>query len=214
LNACFYNRAWILFLINPVKVNMKIMRVARLGLLTLLLGPGILSAEVVYINDVLRVGVRPEPNNSVSPVNVVMTGMKLEVLDRSEGFIQIRTEQGVEGWIKEIYASGQRPAQLELADLRQKHQQLVGESSQASETIKAANEANAALQQQLDELKEQNQVMAAELQEIRKNTETDSSLMIFVISGLLMLALFVAGLVIGISWHRQQVTKRLGGLRF
>jgi hypothetical protein len=56
--------------------------------------------------------------------------------------------------------------------------------------------------------------MAVELQETRKNTETDSSMMIFIISGLLMIALFVAGLVIGISWHRQQVTKRLGGLRF
>jgi SH3 domain protein len=213
LTACFYNRLDTTFN-KSVKVKMNIMRVTRALLLAMLLGPGILCAEVVYINDVLRVGVRPEPNNSVSPINVVMTGMKLEVLDRSEGFIQIRTEQGVEGWIKEIYASGKRPAQLELADLQQKHQQLVDESSQASDKIKAVNEANAALQQQLDELKKQNQVMAVELQETRKNTETDSSMMIFIISGLLMIALFVAGLVIGISWHRQQVTKRLGGLRF
>jgi hypothetical protein len=95
LTACFYNRLDTTFN-KSVKVKMNIMRVTRALLLAMLLGPGILCAEVVYINDVLRVGVRPEPNNSVSPINVVMTGMKLEVLDRSEGFIQIRTEQGVE----------------------------------------------------------------------------------------------------------------------
>lgn len=189
-------------------------RLTRVILLVLLLGPGLLCAEVVYINDVLRVGVRPEPNNIVAPTHVVMTGMKLEVLDRSEGFIQIRTEQGVEGWIKEIYVSGQRPAQLELADLKEKYQQLVDDSSQANDKIKAANDANTALQQQLDELLEQNRLMQTELQEIRAKTETDDSMMIFLISGLLMIVLFVAGLLIGISWHRQQVTKRLGGLRF
>lgn len=193
---------------------MNISRIVRLVLLPLLLGPGILYAEVVYINDVLRVGVRPEPNNSVAPVSVVMTGMKLEVLDRSEGFVQIRTEQGVEGWIKEMYVSGQRPAQLELADLQNRYQQLVDDSSTATEKIQAANEANAALQQEVDQLKEQNQQLQSRLQEVSSNTPSESSMKLYIISGLLMIVLFVVGLATGISWHRQQVTKRLGGLRF
>ena len=193
---------------------MKYTRIRKLVLAVLLLTPAILQAETVYINDVLRVVVRPEPSNSVTPTGVVITGMKLEVLERSEGFIRIRNEQGLEGWIKEMYVSEQPPAQLELAELQRKYQQLVEEGGQANEKIKASDEQRASLQSQVEALKADNVELQDELQEYRRKTDKDSTIGIYIIIGLSMVVLFLAGLVIGINWHRQQVTKKLGGLRF
>lgn len=176
--------------------------------------PGTLLAEVVYVNDTMRVGVRPEPSNNVGPVDVVMTGMKLEVLERSDGYIKIRTEKGVEGWIKEIYVSDKLPAQLELAQLQKKYQQLVLESSKSGDLIKAAEEAKTILSEEVNALKEQNRNLQAELQEHRKSADGDRKSFLYLWFGLIVVGVFIAGLVIGVSWHRRKVMQRLGGLRF
>ena len=60
-------------------------------------------AESVYVSDNLRVGVRPEPDNGYAPVGVVTTGMKLDVLERKEGYLKVRTDTDLVGWIKDIY---------------------------------------------------------------------------------------------------------------
>ena len=48
---------------------------------------GLVQAKTVYINDQLRVGIRPEPNNDSAPLVVVMTGDKLELLDSNSGYV-------------------------------------------------------------------------------------------------------------------------------
>jgi len=189
----------------------------QLLLLTVFLNillPGMALAEVVYINDTMRVGVRPQPSNDVGPIDVVMTGMKLEVLERSDGYIKIRSEKGIEGWIKEIYVSEKLPAQLELEKLQKEYQQLLSDSSKSADVIKAAEQARTALSKELNVLKEQNQDLLAELQELKKTTDGDRASFIYLWLGLLVVVLFIGGIVIGVSWHRQQVMKKLGGLRF
>lgn len=199
------------FVRKPIS-NMK--RFMLLTVILYLLLPGMLLAEVVYINDTMRVGVRPEPSNDVGPVAVVMTGMKLEVLERSDGYIRIRSDNGIEGWIKEIYVSEKLPAQLELAKLQKEYQQLVSDSSKSADVIKAAEQAKVALAEELNVLKEQNRDLQAELQELKKVTDGDRASYIYVWLGLLVVVLFIGGIFIGVNWHRQQVMKKLGGLRF
>lgn len=67
---------------------------------TALICSDIHSGRYCYVNDSLRIGVRAEPNTSVAPQNVVITGMQLEVLEREGSYIKIRSDDGVEGWIK------------------------------------------------------------------------------------------------------------------
>jgi len=199
------------FVIKPIS------KMKQLLLLTVFLNillPGMALAEVVYINDTMRVGVRPQPSNDVGPIDVVMTGMKLEVLERSDGYIKIRSEKGIEGWIKEIYVSEKLPAQLELEKLQKEYQQLLSDSSKSADVIKAAEQARTALSKELNVLKEQNQDLLAELQELKKTTDGDRASFIYLWLGLLVVVLFIGGIVIGVSWHRQQVMKKLGGLRF
>ena len=65
----------------------------------LMLSIPLAGAETVYVTDNLRIGVRPEPDNNAPPVGVVISGMKLEVLKRSDDYVKIRSSEGVEGWI-------------------------------------------------------------------------------------------------------------------
>ena len=51
------------------------------------------SSQSIFVNDNLRVGVRAEPSTQVVPFSVVITGMKLKVLDKIDGYIKIETKK-------------------------------------------------------------------------------------------------------------------------
>jgi len=166
-------------------------------------------AKSVFVNDQLRVGVRPEPSQTSAPIGVVLTGMKLQVISRQDPFIKIRTDKGLEGWIKDIYVTDKVPAILRLKDLDKKFKKTKQEMVDIEKTKSALEEANAILNDQIDTLKAQR----AELQknqaiQIVSSAKSMSGVQIAWIIGCLVL-----GAAIGYFWHRYQSMKRLGGLR-
>ena len=115
----------------------------------LLLQPLWAVAEQVYINDTLRVGVRPSPSGSVAPLAVVTTGMRLQVLDRVEGYLKIRGKNNVEGWIKDIYVVDEAPSIIKLHALRTKHAAAMTELKRLKADLQVAAEATQVLSEQL-----------------------------------------------------------------
>ncbi len=166
-------------------------------------------AQSVFVNDQLRVGVRPEPSQLVAPVGVVLTGMKLQVLERKDPFIKIRTEKGLEGWIKDIYVTDKTPAILRVKDLQNQQKKVQQELQDVVKTKTALEEANAILNDRIDALKAQR----AEFQrnqaiQIISSAKSGSGVsIIWSIGGI------VIGFILGYLWHRHQSMKRLGGLR-
>lgn len=175
--------------------------------------PAMAVAEIVYVIDTLRVGVRAEPDNTMVPAGVVVTGMKLEVLDRADGYIKIRTEQGVEGWIKDIYVTSELPARLQLAKLNEQHTQTVAEADKKDEFIKSLDTRNAALSEELDSLKQTNSELRSELLKNQRSSVTDSAPVRYSLMVLLLIVLVIGAFAAGVYWHRKQTMKRLGGLR-
>ena len=177
------------------------------AVLLLLVQVPVAHAEEVYISDRLRVGVRPEPGQQYAPINVVVTGMKLKVLARKDGFIKIRSESGIEGWIRDIYAVDKPPAELRLKKLEKAHAKLKQELNRANETVKAMEDAQTVLNEQIDRLKAQR----AELQRnqaVLIASDPDRGFWWF-----MLVLVGVAGVVLGYLWHRYQTMRRLGGLR-
>lgn len=173
----------------------------------LLLDVPLVYAEEVYISDRLRVGVRPQAGQQFAPVNVVVTGMKLKVLERKNGFIKIRSESGIEGWIKDIYVVDKPPAELQLKELEATHSKLKQELDKANETIKAMDDAQVVLNEQIDRLKAQR----AELQRnqaVLIASDPDRGFWWFVV-----ILVGIGGGALGYLWHRYQTMRRLGGLR-
>lgn len=80
--------------------------------------------DIGYVNDTLRVGIRPQPNNKSKPLGLVVTGDKLEILARDGNYVQIRTDSGLEGWVKKNYITKNQPASARLKQMQERFDTL------------------------------------------------------------------------------------------
>lgn len=168
-------------------------------------------AETVYVSDELRVGIRPEPDIGYSPVGVVVTGMKLDVLDRQAGFVKIKTDDGMIGWIKDIYATDKKPAMLRLQHLQKKHTVVANQLKEISKDLKTLESSNQSLNEQVEELKQERaewQLLQAKLASSQQQAKSTWYWWLMA-----LVVVLVGSFVGGIQWHRIQAMKRLGGLR-
>ena len=152
------------------------LRIATLALLVWSI-PVHSLAETVYVSDSLRVGVRAEPDNSISPHGVVVTGMQLEVLERANGFIKIHSEGGVEGWIKDSYVTTTKPAKLELTAVRAEQAKLQMQLANQDKLLKDATTKAAALSAELQSTKTSNTELRARLTETTKGKTSHANQM-------------------------------------
>lgn len=174
--------------------------------------PFLSLAETVYVSDSLRVGVRSEPNNTVPPHGVVVTGMQLEVLERAHGYIKIRNGKGVEGWIKDVYVTTDKPAKLELSDMQKEQATLQSKLAEQEKRIKDNNARTGALSAELDKLKSENRRLQTQVKVTVSDTK-DNQTVGYLLYAAWLVMVAVAGFVAGAVWHRRQAMKRLGGLR-
>jgi SH3 domain protein len=180
-------------------------------LLSLFSVPAQAETDFVYINDVLRVGVRPEPDSRVTPIGVVVTGMKLEVLDRRENYVQIRTDKGLTGWIKGIYVTQEPPAVIQLKQLKDGQKDANEKLDELQQNLKVLQEANNTLNEQVDQLKSERSELQMRLAQNTSGQQQNHHFWIWWLIGLCGVA--VAAFTGGIAWHRQETSRRLGGLR-
>ncbi len=168
-------------------------------------------AETVYVSDSLRVGVRPEPDNTSAPTGVVKTGMKLEVLDSQQGYLQIKTDDGLIGWIKKIYVIEKAPAIIKLQQSQEKYDQQTTQVKELQTNISALQSTNSSLTEQIEELKEdRSRLQLLQAKSISSQQDIKSSWPWWLAA---LLVLTMGGFFAGLQWSRHQVMKRLGGLR-
>lgn len=168
-----------------------------------------MAEEYVYISDNLRVGVRKDPVSNIPPISVVFTGMRLQVLDRKDAYIKISTDEGVTGWIKDIYVTNEAPAIIQLNAFKEKYAKLEKEISQGSNTVSVLEKANQALSEKLDELKTERREWKRERADLLASQYEESSWWWVI----MMLILVIGSFLGGIFWYKYYVMKRLGGLR-
>lgn len=174
-----------------------------------LLFSGTALAETAYVSDTLRVGVRPAPNNQAAPIGVVKTGMRLNVLETTNGFMRIKTDNDLEGWIKDSYVVKSPPALIKLQTLQQRQETLEGEFKSLEENNLVLQEANRVLNARIDQLSTERSQW--QLAQARATLASSEASWYWWLIGIFMVA--GAGFYSGISWYRQLVMKRLGGLR-
>lgn len=193
------------------------MRILRQFLLfSLILGlPLWAAAEQVYINDTLRVGVRPVPSSSAAPIAVVTTGMRLQVIDRVDGYLKIRGDDDIEGWIKDIYVVAEAPSVIKLQELKKKYALVQKKVKHLQTDLQVATEATRMLSEQLKAQKADTSRLQVELARkmgVQRLEEAQHSLIWWI--GLFIIPILgFAGFYGGIAWYRTQTMKRLGGLR-
>jgi TolA-binding protein len=176
---------------------------------TIFVSTSAVVAETAYVSDTLRVGVRPAPDSQVAPTGVIKTGMLLEILESTGDYVRVRTEDDLEGWVRDIYVVNTPPAMIKLQTLQQQHHKLEGKLTILEKNNQELLEANQIMSRRLDQLSAERAKW--QLSQARAALTNNEFSWLWWLLGILIL--IGAGFYSGISWYRQSVTKRLGGLR-
>jgi SH3 domain protein len=180
------------------------------GLLLAIAGSA--AAETVYVHDYLRLSVRASPTSSSASIQVVATGDVLAVLERAGDYIRVRTEEGTEGWVSNSYVSSERPARLQLEELRQDLSRIEAETERLRSELRSSNERGEAVTKQLNEVAAENSSLQQQLSRYTGSSARLAREYAWLIQGAFIVGLFLLGFSLGVRWYKRRLAARLGGL--
>ena len=132
-------------------------------------------AATLYISDELTVPLRRGPTNGHRIINAALpSGMALEVLgeDKANGFTQVRTPNGTEGWVPTQYLTTQPAARDQLAAARKRVEALENQLKSSRDDFKETRSAQSQAETRSTELDKQTKQLQAELAELRRVSAT------------------------------------------
>lgn len=83
----------------------------------LLLFAGYLHAETVYVIDELKIGLHESASINSPIVKLVASGTELTVIDRSDNLVQVKDQEGTQGWINKKYLLSKKPGKARINEL-------------------------------------------------------------------------------------------------
>jgi SH3 domain protein len=129
------------------------------------------TAATLYISDELTVPLRRGPSNSHKIINAALpSGTALEVLgeDKEAGFTQVRTPNGVEGWVPTQYLTNEPAARDRLTAATKRVQALETELKNIKETYQDTRSARTDAEKRNSTLDQQTKQLQSELAQIKQ----------------------------------------------
>jgi SH3 domain protein len=80
--------------------------------------PTSVFADTRYVSDRLIISVRDGQNQDAAVLGYIETGAPVDVLEEKDDFLKIRTENGIEGWVRAQYIVSAKPKVLIIEDLK------------------------------------------------------------------------------------------------
>lgn len=192
---------------------------APLLLAPLLLGQAeaaAIDADVVYVTDELRLGLYRGEDTSGRSIKTLISGARLEILERALMSIRVRTEEGDEGWVKTAYIVNREPARRRVAvletQLAETSEHLVSRDSELESARADVMRLNAELDEarsgitDLPMLKQENASLTKALNEGGVRVPLFWLAIAAVIS-------LLAGALLGYLWLDRRVRRQFGGVR-
>jgi SH3 domain protein len=125
-------------------------------------------ADTRYVSDRLIISVRDGQDQNAAVLGYLETAAPVEILEEKKDFLKIRTEDGIEGWVRAQYIVSEKPKSLiidnlknEIEALNKEIHTIKNEEDSASNTLSKTNKM---YQENIEELKEEvniNQKFAA-----------------------------------------------------
>ncbi len=143
--------------------------------LLMVLGPVSAFAATLYISDELTVPLRRGPSNGHKIINAALpSGLALEVLgeDSAAGFTQVRTPNGIEGWVPTQFLVNQPVAKDRLAAALKRVETLEAQLKSTRDNYQDVRGARSEIEGKASELSKENQKLQTELAEIRRVSAT------------------------------------------
>lgn len=132
-------------------------------------------AATMYISDELTVPLRRGPTNGHRIINAALpSGMALEVLgeDKANGFTQVRTPNGTDGWVPTQYLKTQPAARDLLVAANKRIESLEAQLRSTREDARENRTAHSQAETRNNELDKQTKQLQAELAELRRVSAT------------------------------------------
>jgi SH3 domain protein len=114
--------------------------------------PFAVSAETRYVSDHLLITLRTGQGTEYQVIKSLPSGTRLELLKENGDYSQVRTEDGVEGWVRNQYIIDTPIAKDQLATARQKIDKLQVTRKQLQQQIKELKSDKAAVEKERDTL--------------------------------------------------------------
>ncbi len=87
----------------------------------------VFCGKILYVTDKIKITLRTGPSIQNKILRMLLSGTKLYPTGEVEnGWIKVKTETGVEGWVLKKYTLTRPPASLKLKDCLQQTQKLTG----------------------------------------------------------------------------------------
>jgi SH3 domain protein len=142
---------------------------SRLVCIVVLLSASTTNAATLYISDALTVPLRSGPSSEHRILRVLPAGTALEVLDRDEaaGFVRVRTEGELEGWLPEQYLVAEPIARDRLVTANARIRELTGTVERLQRELNGVSTNRDEIGESHGALERQVAALQAELAEIR-----------------------------------------------
>lgn len=174
------------------------------------------EATTVYVTDELRLGLYAGEMTTGSPSKTLLSGAKLEVLERSMMSLQVRTEQGDIGWVKSGYTVSAEPARRRIITLAADNARMETALSAADKAREAATGRIEVLEVQLAtanngirDLPELEQANAA----LRTQLAAQGISVVWYWLVAAAIAALAIGWAAGYMWLDRRVRSQFGGVR-
>jgi SH3 domain protein len=172
------------------------------------------AADVAYVTDKLQLGLHRAADTSDRAFENLLSGARLEVLERNVNYARVRTDSGTEGWVKAAYIVSETPARYRVAELeaelgalreslaeaRAREQMAVDEAAALKSRDASSVERSESLRDKAARLERENAELAGRMEHYR------SSLPMTWVLGALLLA-FAAGGAAG-WWTLDALSRR------
>lgn len=103
------------------------------------------AADTAYVTDMLQLGLHRAEDTSDRAFMNLVSGTRLEVLERRTHYARVRTDDGDEGWVKTAYIVADVPPRFLLAALEAEVESLRAQLHEARATEKRATQEAARL---------------------------------------------------------------------
>ena len=125
-------------------------------------------AETRWLSDELWVNLRASASDGAQVLQTIGSGTRMETLsDTAEnGYLNVRTEQGTEGWIPRRYTQTNPTASLRLSNVEAERDQLQQQLTELEERHRQLLANRGDVSGELEILREENERLATELNEI------------------------------------------------
>ncbi len=98
-----------------------------LAVLTLFLQQGSALAEIMYVTDILRLGIHEDRDTADKPFKLLVSGDALDIIEQDAYYARVKTMEGDEGWVKASYLVTEKPSLALLAELNTERENLTSE---------------------------------------------------------------------------------------